>query len=458
MKKALFFIEIICMVVIVLFSADYIGNIMTTVEKRVNIDKAEDCDIAFIGSSHVYRGINPQMIYDKTGITSVNIATSSQDIKGSYWLLNAYLKKHHPQVVFVEVPTWFAGARETYALWNFHDYDLNKCRTYLDLKNERFDFNDASRFLAFRTEYSSIDKKDFDYLRGDGHLKSDRWYNAIYSGTHEIDAKEISDRYDESDEIDKNSIISYVDKAIQLASKHNVKIVFIHPPEVTCKQQDEFYEELYDYLTTRDVDFRDYADIRSGNSEFDVKRDFADLEHLSYAGGTKFTSLLCDYTTNDLGIVHDNSKKIDESWDRNRMHYQYTYDLLNMNKDDAETILSYSYELPSDYVVLLSFDVDAYNSMSDETKSIIKDYGIQVEQSGYAHYSVLKRGDALTISQDNDDAEIYTNIDGVAVSIRENNDGSVIQAGAAKIKKDAGDINLAIYVISYDDIILRLAE
>ena len=455
MKKFALAGKIIIILVAILISTDYIGNVMATVEKSVNISKAEDCDIAFVGSSHVYRGINPQLIYDEIGVTSVNVSTSSQDIMGSYWLLRKDLRSHCPQVVFVEVPTWEADARETYALWNFHEYDYLKYLAYFDLKNDEFDINDANRFLAFRTEYNSITKSDFDYVAGEGQLKSDRWYNAVYSSTKKISKEEVANRYEVEGFYDSTKTYEYVDKIISLANEKNIKLVFFNAPWLVTKFVDEFYNELALYIEAKGIDFLNYSDLHNEDSVFDLSTDFSDENHLSYIGGIKFSKILCEYITGELGISHDASKIIDNSWEKNKYHYQYTYDLLNYDSESGSLIgfLEYANTLPDDYVLMLSFDAEAYYQLSEGEKSILRGYGIDPDFIGYAYFIVIKHGDEVLFDQNGYSSNLYWNVDGVSVHLGRTDNGASCRIGEKGYSAGNGTIMTAVYCISYDDVV-----
>ena len=49
--------------------------------------REENIDTLFLGSSHVYCGINPEVITQKTGESAFNMATPAQPLNGSYYLL-----------------------------------------------------------------------------------------------------------------------------------------------------------------------------------------------------------------------------------------------------------------------------------------------------------------------------------------------------------------------------------
>jgi len=442
------------LIITIVISIDYIGLIVPSVEKCVNIDKTTECDVAFVGSSHVYRGINPQLIYDETGITSVNLASSSQDIKGSYWLLKSYLVKHHPQVVFVDLALRDAGARETYVLWNFHEYDPMKYQAYNELKNGDFTLSDSSRFLSFRDGYANITKSDFDYTHGEGALQSNRWYNAMYSKSTVLEWNDIKDLYRESMKFDAGEIRKYVDKIIDLSEHHNVKLVFINPPWALSHDADHFYKEMSEYLVSRNIDFLNYSDLNTGQSDFDLNTDFADYDHLSYEGGYKYTEKLCEYIVSDIKLTHNNLNPVDESWDKYREHYQYTYDILNMDTHSLSDYLKCTDTLPgNDYVQIITFDMEAYEKSKDNDKKALEKLGFNPNAKGNPFYIFVKSDNESISAQGEETVEKYMNIEGVSSYICRDSKKGYVRVGTNIQTSKPGEISTAVYVKSYNSIL-----
>ncbi len=446
-KVGAFLIKSVLIALMCLISADYIGNIMATIEKEVNISEAEECDAVFCGSSHVYMGVNPQYIYDETGITSVNLSASSQDMKGSYWMLKAYLENHHPQVAFIDSWPNGAEARQTYILWNYKDYNPKKLFAYLDLKNDEFGLSDSSRFLSFRTNYDMIDKQDFDYVKGEGGFKSDRWYNAIYSKEKKISQDEVDERSNTENEINATEVISYVDKIIELAEKKGVIPVFIKTPYIPTENEILFYEQLEKHLKEKNVDFYNFSDANS-LLLYDLDKDFVDVGHLSYYGGLKFNQELVNVIIPKIDLHHNPSVPIDPSWESNRCHYQYTYDLLNERGDSLVNCLQRTLHLPKDYVSIISINGESYKRVNAQEKRILEDIlGCQdIAENEYV-IGVIEDGN-IKIVRDWWKAELYDNIDKTTFhAIKEPGSGKAT-FGKESVSLSDG-IDVKVYVKSY---------
>lgn len=65
--------------------------------------RQENIDTLFLGSSHVYCGLNPGILKEKTGESCFNMATPSQPLNGSYYLLKEAVKYHDISHVYLEL-------------------------------------------------------------------------------------------------------------------------------------------------------------------------------------------------------------------------------------------------------------------------------------------------------------------------------------------------------------------
>lgn len=65
----------------------------------------------FLGSSHVFAGVDPMAIYRESGITACDLATSTQPIEASCAILEDALKRARPRVVFLDASRMFRPGR-----------------------------------------------------------------------------------------------------------------------------------------------------------------------------------------------------------------------------------------------------------------------------------------------------------------------------------------------------------
>ncbi|XME01068.1 hypothetical protein QYZ88_010100 [Lachnospiraceae bacterium C1.1] len=67
------------------------------------IEKGENVDMIFVGTSRVYQGISPEIIENELGLKNVcDAASPEQDVKGRYYLLKDMLESFTPKYVVLE--------------------------------------------------------------------------------------------------------------------------------------------------------------------------------------------------------------------------------------------------------------------------------------------------------------------------------------------------------------------
>ena len=60
-------------------------------------------DVVYVGPSHVYSSIMPQLIFDQYGITGYNFSTAAQSFESTYWALEEVIRLQRPKIAVVEL-------------------------------------------------------------------------------------------------------------------------------------------------------------------------------------------------------------------------------------------------------------------------------------------------------------------------------------------------------------------
>jgi len=92
-----------------------------SIKRFTEIEKFEDVDILFVGSSHTYRAFDPR-IFKKAGIKTFNMGSTSQTPLNTYYLLKRYFEKLNPKLVVFEV-CWKVFASD--GIESFYDLSAN---------------------------------------------------------------------------------------------------------------------------------------------------------------------------------------------------------------------------------------------------------------------------------------------------------------------------------------------
>ena len=109
MKKAIRGIVFLILLTLIIFrvygvlkwkdtSGDYISATKQLYSTEDNL-----IDVIFLGSSHCYCSIYPDVLWGKYGFSAFNMTTSGQDKNSTYYLLKEALKTQSPKVVCVEL-------------------------------------------------------------------------------------------------------------------------------------------------------------------------------------------------------------------------------------------------------------------------------------------------------------------------------------------------------------------
>ena len=69
-------------------------------------------DVLIFGASHPEFGISPMKLYENTGIVSYDLASGSQPLEVSYYMLKQALKTQSPKVVLLDPETFFHDGYE----------------------------------------------------------------------------------------------------------------------------------------------------------------------------------------------------------------------------------------------------------------------------------------------------------------------------------------------------------
>ena len=114
-------------------------------------DLPEDSlDVVFIGSSHVFYSINPDQLFDESGITSYDYASERQNLWQSYYYVEDLFRDQHPKIVILE------------ALGILQDTYIDS--SYNHMAIDRLRFSSSKINAAKRVHELNPDEKIIDYI------------------------------------------------------------------------------------------------------------------------------------------------------------------------------------------------------------------------------------------------------------------------------------------------------
>lgn len=280
----------------------------------------ENIDVLFLGSSHCYRSVIPEIMDKSIGKYTFNMGTSSQELDGSLAIIKEVLKYHDVQEIYLEM--YYAMAvsspykeREqltnTYIIADYMKPSLNKVNYLLEASSNRhysnsfivarrnwekiFDIEYIQRIIKQKAKDTYInyewvcDEDEFEYyldrgfVANDGALESAIWWND--SAWDSIKMNLISDCWKES-----------LNEIIELCDAKNVKLtIFVAPmPQSTLTGKGN-YDEYTQYLgliaENAQIEYYDFNLCKDEYFNSMNYKYFKDNSHLNTMGAEKFSDL-----------------------------------------------------------------------------------------------------------------------------------------------------------------------
>lgn len=276
----------------------------------------ENIDVLFLGSSHVYRALDPYILDEMWGVNTFNMGSSSQQPITSYYLLKEVINHHEVSKVYVEMfydLLWgnqdYESPTSIYIISDYMKMSLNKMdyiwstgkEDYLvhglilgrrnwdklfDLKyqKELFKKKMSQNYLS----YAYVKGIEEEY-KGKGFVYRE---NEIEEGTF-YTTNEFHKILDEPI-TEKNKY--YYEQIINICKKNNIELVFYSAPMSDFRlcgvgNYDAYITEVEAFLEDKDISYYDFNLVKSEYLNLQ-DNDFADEHHLNGKGAEKFTYLL----------------------------------------------------------------------------------------------------------------------------------------------------------------------
>ena len=253
----------------------------------------DSIDVLYVGSSHVYNGIVPEVIREKTGLVGFDMACSNQDMRNSYTYIQEALRYQSPKYIVLDS---FYLQYDVFTMDNFkraHD-DMRWSPIKWEALSGYFEHTVGEKrsyriltLLDFHKRWESLVKEDFD-----------RSYETSQMGfipLGDIGGCEREKYYynDEPMNIPPRTI-DYFDCINELCKANNMKLVLVSIPSSYwtrgyCNSAKLFAEEKgIPYIELNSDD--EYKIMR-----LDMNTDFRNLDHLNTTGAIKLSERLAEY-------------------------------------------------------------------------------------------------------------------------------------------------------------------
>ena len=329
-------------------------------------------DIAFIGNSHVYNGINPAVLYEETGLKGFDLSTSNQDLFVSYHLFKEMLKTQSPSVVVLdtyalhlELTEREESLRSSYYKMAFDDMKLsaNKIEAVREWKKEKDDINTLERLfplLEYHSRWEELNDADFskDALRS---------VNLGYAYSFkECEGKEFKgyELYDEPKE-PEYKYREQLDKIIKLAKDNNIELILVLLPDMTIESGAA--AAAGQIADENGLMFFDYNEASRLNAlKLVPEKEMRDIHHMNAYGAVKLTKAIAKDLT-EYGVV---SSGPNAYFDKKAAYHDKM--MLNRELASIEDFGTYvDTVLNRDYVVFVSAKEESFDGLTDSDKDAL---------------------------------------------------------------------------------------
>lgn len=316
---------------------DTTGGYLSSIDQLYNTDKGL-IDVAFLGSSHCYSGIYPEVLWEERGIAGFDMAVSAQDRNSTYHQLKELLKTQRPKVVMADIYG---------ACFERHLLESNEYRNYLSMKTSLNSFAHVTAYIEkerqkdFLTRWPIVhtryrELKEFDFAAyepnviGKGSLISWR-----------ISAVEEDNGINRCREAVPASAQNqqWIQDMIVLSEENGFELVFMLVP---WKRDDDWQATingLKEYIRGTGIDFVDLAEL-SESLDIRSETDWMEAEHLNARGALKITRYLGEYLATRYELPDRREDPRYFQWEKalERYHQLEMLDQLNSISDMKEYI------------------------------------------------------------------------------------------------------------------------
>lgn len=253
----------------------------------------DSLDALYVGSSHVYNGLNPIIVYQETGVTGFDLATSAQDIATAYFLIKEALRYQSPQYIFLDTYGFHFESlllKENYTKtldgmrWSSVKYEA--IRAWQQNYPEESIKNRVLTLLDFHSRWDELNQNDFDYRRT-------MQQNKGYSLTFDVMPIEFAPADDNADIVIHEVDEVYLQKIQELCDENGIELVLMTTPHADwTSTQAATMLALAHKLGLDYYNFCDQSFVE--NCGLDVNTDFRDRNHLNAYGANKFSTAFAD--------------------------------------------------------------------------------------------------------------------------------------------------------------------
>ena len=417
-------------------------------------------DIVFLGSSHCYCGIIPDVLWGEKGYAAFGMTISGQDKDSTYYHLKETLKTQRPKVVCVEL--WGLTFDEHEVEGNVHRnmmaMDLSRnsvelIKAYVEDEESQMDY--ILRWPVVHTRYKEVEKYDFVPYE---YSQYGRGAEMAYKiGWGQLPAEAIA--CDEASELTKANR-EWLENLYQLSEEEDFALVLFVAPTMLDVEQQKQMNAAKEFAKARGIEFFDFNKMTE-EIGIDYSRDFSDSTHLNGYGAEKLTRYFGNYFENTYMLDDHRGEEEYYQWEQSYNFFVHT--LQNKELLEISDVVNYCTALLEldGYTSLVSFE-GTYEESTLDMKGYADALGLTDEQYELGGTFVIKDGE-ITHLLDNisEESVIYelNEYDSFKIQNKELVTGK--QGGFYDVEfnmESVGSVINGVSVVVYDDVMKKIID
>ena len=313
-------------------------------------EERDSLDVLFLGSSHVFCGVNPLRVYEESGLTSYDLSSGLQRTWMSYYYLEEALKTQKPQVVVLDTAGLFMDTQ--------NEESRNRMAIdYMRPSMTKWKAAAASRqpgesmvsyvfpSIRFHARILDLEKSDFTWLfRKDRHhyLHGYRFaYMDKVTPVTFLDVKSMAYNGrgigpDSGTEVlwpEGSKSKEYLCRISELCRQKGIRLMLVTIP-VTKAWDPERHELVRQFAEESGAEYMDFVG-REAEIGLDPESDFYDASHLNIDGAHLFSGFLGRLLREQYfpGKPEENRQRhspaAEEQWKQDLRRYYENYSIRN---------------------------------------------------------------------------------------------------------------------------------
>lgn len=281
------------------------------------VDYPDNCtDIVCLGSSDMYSGFVPTILWEKYGYTSTVSCCSHQTINEAKTLLDAVRERQNIKLVLLETDTLYDGRSPSDVI--YEEGSMNNLFRSADPDGLDYDINNTFPIFAFHSNWKLDKSKSKRTEYSHGYL----YNNTVYK-IKKVDYMKPTQQRDLPISPNVNSL----EKFVSYCKDENLKVLLVEYPSLSSWSYAR-HNAVKDIADSLEVDFLDlnllYDDIG-----LDMTVSFRDNgNHLTYSAACKATEYIGNYIGNKFGVEsHINEKSLADYWNNEAKLFRKSHNI-----------------------------------------------------------------------------------------------------------------------------------